>query len=86
MKRICGIFLILLGVTMLYGAYRLNRSNEADAVVAEMVVLDVLPQMVEQIMAHMSYNAFLGSCFDRTFDGTGKPIPHEWGTMEVKLT
>lgn len=44
------------------------------------------PQMVEQIMAHMSYNAFLGSCFDRTFDGTGKPVPHEWGTMEVKLT
>lgn len=49
MKRICGIFLILLGLTMLYGAYRLSRSNEADAVIAEKVVLDVLPQMVEQI-------------------------------------
>lgn len=49
MKRICGIFLILLGLTMLYGAYRLSRSNEADAAIAEKVVLDVLPQMVEQI-------------------------------------
>lgn len=46
---------------------------------------ELYPQLVQQVMAHMAYNAHLGSSFDRTFDGTGEPVRHEWGTMEVKL-
>ena len=49
MKRVLGIVLVLLGLSMLYGAYRLNRSNREEAFSAEMVALDVLPQMVAQI-------------------------------------
>ena len=49
MKRVLGIVLVLLGLTMLYGAYRLNRSNEEETVMAERVVLDVLPQMVAEV-------------------------------------
>lgn len=45
----------------------------------------LFPKLVEQIQAHMTYNAHLGSSFDRTFDGTGDPVPREWDTMEVKL-
>lgn len=47
---------------------------------------ELYPQLVQQVMAHMAYNAYLGSSFDRTFDGTGEPVRHEWGTMEVKLS
>ena len=49
MKRVFGVLLVLVGLTMLYNAYRLNQSNEAEANSAEMVVLDVLPQMVARI-------------------------------------
>ena len=49
MKRVLGIVLVLIGLSMLYGAYRLNQQNEEEAISAEMVALDVLPQMVAQI-------------------------------------
>lgn len=48
--------------------------------------VELFPRLVEQIQAHMTYNAYLGSSFDRTFDGTGDPTPKMWDTMEVKLT
>lgn len=49
MRRVFGVLLVLLGLGMLYGAFRLNQSNEQEAVSAEQVVTDVLPQMVAQI-------------------------------------
>lgn len=46
---------------------------------------ELFPKLVEQMLAHMTYNAYLGSSFDHTFDGSGELPEKLWDTMEVKL-
>lgn len=49
MRRVVGLVLVLAGLGMLWGAWRLHRSNTRDAAEAELVVTEVLPQLMEQI-------------------------------------
>ena len=49
MRRIIGILMVLAGLAMLFGAWRLNQTNTREAASAELAVTDVLPQLKEEI-------------------------------------
>lgn len=52
MKSKLGIVCIILGVALMLGAVFLYQSNRAEDQVAQEAVVDVMPQLVEQIREH----------------------------------
>ena len=52
MKSKLGIICIILGVALMLGAVFLYQSNRAEDQVAQEAVVDVMPQLVEQIREH----------------------------------
>ena len=82
MKSKAGIVCILLGIALLFGALLLAMSNMRQETVAQNAVVEIMPQLVQQIQAHNATAPYIAD--EESLSNLELQIPSELLTEEDK--